>query len=555
MAEISVKASLHGAAETQRGIESLNQSMKGMNESQAHNATVLQNLQRLAEEHRRGLEQRAQATQKLKDHTADLVRKFNEAERAAREKDSAMSKLAGTFGSMILRIGGTIFAVSRLVALFKDIFSSGHEADMVMVKLEASLAATGNAAGLTANQLEEMSKKLAQGTLFDNTAIQQSINVLLTFDNVRGEVFEGAIRHAENLSAKFGIELPQATRMLGRALQEPGEGLQALSKYIGTINSQTLDYIKSLDDSGQSEEARAEILKLLDSRMKGFAETVGTSAPAAFDRMKVSWGNMLEEMGRGMSSSPVFDKLAKFFEDAAIAIDYYPKFVNEKEKERVDNELKATEEAAVKMTARRKELNAQLRRMDEEERSGGADPNDWRRRNTKRIIDEELAEIAKAQQRRTALLQFQQDLLNAQEKKNQQEQQDRAKAAQAAKAKQEEEAAQKRKEHEQKLLKENEELAKKIEAGEMEATQHRLEMLNFELEQEKITRNDALRVVQDALTFEMEGSATWKTLKTEELKLLKELKKADEDLVQQAMQRYDVEIKMGNQPLPTKYRS
>src|SRR3990172_4373929 len=164
MAEVSIKATLTGAAEAQRGLEALATSVKGISKGYENEATVLTNLQRAAQEHQAGMAQRTAATQRLKDHTNELVRKFNEQEQAERAVNTAASQLTSSVGGMVARFAAATFSVTALVGTFWQIFNAGREANLTLIKLQASLDATGGSVGKTSQQLEDMAVALAKGT-------------------------------------------------------------------------------------------------------------------------------------------------------------------------------------------------------------------------------------------------------------------------------------------------------------------------------------------------------------------------------------------------------
>lgn len=497
MAEVSIKATLVGAAEAQRGLQGLAAATKELTAGAVNEATVLSNLARVQQEYQTGLQSRTAATQRLKDHTNELVRKFQEQEQAERAAQSAASQLTSSIGGMVGRFAAATFSVTALVGTFWQIFNAGREANLTLIKLQAALEATGGTVGKTAQQLEEMAAALAKGTRFDNTGIQQAMQVLLTFDNVTGDVFESAIRHAQNLSEKFGMDLSSAARLLGRALQEPGQGLQALQRYLGTLNPELVKHIQNLDDMGRSYEARQEIIKLLDGRMKDFAKTVGESAPASFDKMKIAWHNLMEELGKGTVG------------------DIGSSIIG-----RITNNLDA--------------LRSYFETFDE-----------WRKRNTMRIIEDELRTVEQGSARWLELNQRMQELQQAEADKVRKEEQAQQEAILAENVKRWDEEAQKKKAFREKQLKENEELTKKIMADEEAATRTRLELINLEVKQRKMTLEQKVQLLDEEMTYQAQGTAIWIALSKERLSALDDIDRREDTNIKRVLDRYDVDIKMG----------
>ena len=493
MAELSIKATLQGAAEAQAGLAALSAATKDLGTSNERWATLQANLNRLGQEQQAGMVQRTAATQRLKDHTTELVRKFNEQEAAQKQVNSISSQLTSSIGTMARQFITTTFSVAALGSTLLQIFNSGREADLMMVKLKASLEATGGAVGKTAQQLEEMSEALAKGTRFDNTGILQAMQILLTFDNVQGDVFESAIRHAQNLSEKFGMDLSSAARLLGRALQEPGDGLLALSGRIGTLNPEIVKNIQNLNDQGRVVEAQAEIIKLLDGRMKDFAVTVGESAPASFNKMIIAWKSLLEELGKGQKGgfwdfwTTSLNNMTEFFKNWSLAM------------------------RGISTERDRQALNdANLSAED------------------RKIIEKRLNE---------SYLQLQREI--------EAEKQARNDAALTAWVKSEDDKKAKQKTYAEKQLKENEELVKKIAADEEKALDDRLERIDFLVKAEKMSLEQKVQLIDEELALTQENTAAWLKLSNARLAALDAIDKREEKNVQRILDRYDVDIKAG----------
>lgn len=295
-------------------------------------AEIQENLNKLAEEHQQKLadanrEQKKydEQTEELKKHTQQLVRGFEEQNQEVKNAQRSFSNLTGELGRTVLQYAAATVGIAALISTIKKSLELGREAELTFIKMGAVLEATGHSAGFTASQLGDLSDKLAKGTRFDNTGIQQAMTILLTFGNVQGEVFEAALRHAQNLSEMYGIGLPQAARMMGQALSDPGQGLGRLRQYIGPLNDDLKALIKNLDDTGRTAEARQEVIKLLDGKFKDFAHTIGTSTPAAFDRAGLAWNNLLEVLGKTANANATFtfweerlNNLAGFIENWAL---------------------------------------------------------------------------------------------------------------------------------------------------------------------------------------------------------------------------------------------
>ena len=321
MADVSIKVTLEGAAAAQKALEAIPSAFNNINRSaaefavvQAHNRALLAETSKIVEQSGDRVNDLAKAFDQattanarfdaqVRQYAATQARAIEENKKFGdQSKVTAQSteSLADSLGAMALRAAGTVISIGAVVGVLKEIYSAGVEANLAQIKLEAVLKSTGGTAGLTAQQLDNMVDSLAKGTRFDSTGIKEAMTILLTFGNVQGTVFEDTLKHAQNMVEMFGGSLSSAARTLGRAMNEPSMGIGRLSLMIGGLDPTLAKHIKDLGEAGRTAEAQAEIIAVLDTKWKDFAGTIGTSAPAAFDRLRISVGNLFEELGKGI---------------------------------------------------------------------------------------------------------------------------------------------------------------------------------------------------------------------------------------------------------------
>ena len=180
----------------------------------------------------------------------------------------------------------------------KNLVEAAYASQKVTKQTEAIIKATGMAAGMTAKQIGNLSEKLSNLTGVDDELIQSSVNLLLTFKQIRNEaganndVFDRAAQAALDLGSVFG-SADAAAMQLGKALADPTKGLTAMRKAgINFSESQTAQ-IKKLQESGNLLEAQKMILKEVESQVGGTAAAMSTD----FDRAKVAIGNVAEDLG------------------------------------------------------------------------------------------------------------------------------------------------------------------------------------------------------------------------------------------------------------------
>jgi acid phosphatase family membrane protein YuiD len=212
------------------------------------------------------------------------------------------------------KIAGAMVAVAS-VQVFKGFIDEARESRKVGALTESIIKSTGGAAKISAKQVGELATSISNKTGVDDEAIQSGSNLLLTFKNVRNEVgkgaqiFDRATAAAVDLSAAGFGDVNSASKMLGKALNDPLKGISALGKAGVTFTEDQKKQIATLVETGKTLEAQKIILQEVESQ-------VGGAAAAAADPMAklgVIIGNTKEAIGTAFL--PMIDKAATFLGD------------------------------------------------------------------------------------------------------------------------------------------------------------------------------------------------------------------------------------------------
>jgi hypothetical protein len=196
---------------------------------------------------------------------------------------SGLAKFAGM--AMVFR--GVTSSISGMVAGAVDAQKSG-------AKLDAVLASTGGAAGVSGDEIRKLAGDLQLVTDFEDDATIAAAGVLATFTQVRGDVFKDAIVSAQNLSAVMGQDLQSSVVQIGKALNDPIKGITALSRVGVSFTEQQKQQITQMTKAGDIAGAQAMILRELQTEFGGAAEAM--SSP--FTRI----GNIVGDVAEGIGS-------------------------------------------------------------------------------------------------------------------------------------------------------------------------------------------------------------------------------------------------------------
>ncbi len=234
----------------------------------------------------------------------NLKRAFGQAADSGRSFGSSLGRVAkmGLLAAGAAGIGGLALVLKAGIPEFM-------EAAKVSAQTAATIKSTGGAANVTAKSIEALSASMMQKTGIDDELIQTGANLLLTFKNVRNEVGKGndvfnqATKAALNLStAGFG-SVESASKMMGKALNDPIKGMTALGRAGVTFSEEQKKAIKALVQTGDLLGAQKIILKEVESQVGGSAEAYGKTLPGQLKILKESFNNLAGSLVGGLVPS------------------------------------------------------------------------------------------------------------------------------------------------------------------------------------------------------------------------------------------------------------
>jgi len=240
------------------------------------------------------------------------IRDFKKLETAGQRSSFALlngTKAVNTLGRTFAKVGGIGAGLAAVIG--GSLVKAAYESQKVMKQTEAIIAATGGAAGITSEQVSNLSEKLSLQSGIDDELIQSSLNLLLTFKKVHNEagignnVFDRTAQAVLDMGNVFG-STDAAAKQLGKALSDPIKGITALKKSGIDFTEAQKDQIKVLMDSGDLLGAQKLILKEVESQVGGTAAATATG----FDRMRVALGNVAEDLGALLI--PYVERFANF---------------------------------------------------------------------------------------------------------------------------------------------------------------------------------------------------------------------------------------------------
>lgn len=215
--------------------------------------------------------------------------------------DDVTQKTDG-FGAKAVAIG-TIAAQAftrisgRIRQTITESIELGQRQEQAEQRVRALVESTGMAAGFTAEQLFNMASQMQSITTFGDEQILESQAKLLTFRRVSEDAFERTMRAAMDLSAAGFGSLESTVNLLGRALNDPIQGLQSLTRVGKTFTDEQKEQIATLMESNDLYGAQKVILQEIEGQVQGTAEALAQTDTGAIQQMNNQIGDLQENIG------------------------------------------------------------------------------------------------------------------------------------------------------------------------------------------------------------------------------------------------------------------
>ena len=191
-------------------------------------------------------------------------------------------------------IAGAIIVFGKLISVGKDLVNAFVESEKSQIKLKAALMATGNAVGITADEMNDYATELSNLTGIDDDAITGAQALMTTFTQIGKETFPDAIEAAADMSVMFGQDLQQSVIQLGTALNDPIAGVGRLKRIGISFSEDQRESIKQFVAQNDIMSAQGVILDELKREIGGVSKAMGETAIGSLNKYNVAMENLKE---------------------------------------------------------------------------------------------------------------------------------------------------------------------------------------------------------------------------------------------------------------------
>lgn len=251
---------------------------------------------------------------------------------------SAGGELAGALSRLNPVIAAGVIATTSLIATMKEAAEVGEKHARINRLTEAALKATGEQAGVTAEHIEKFADAMEATTLASDDTIKTVARQLATFKGISADVFDDVIRRAQDLAASGFGTLETNVVMMGKALQNPVEGIKAFERATKISFSPAQEaMIKSLASTNRELEAQKVFLDAVTAKVGGAGEAEHAGLTGAWHDLGEAYEDFLK----------IVDKRSGARDAMASSVDYAKDRVKDLTS-MLDNSLNGELESAVK---------------------------------------------------------------------------------------------------------------------------------------------------------------------------------------------------------------
>lgn len=207
---------------------------------------------------------------------------------------------------------GVALVTAGIVAVVKTGFDETMNASAGLAQLNAGIQSTGNVANVSVKGMTDLASSIQNMSGQTDDSIVKAESLLQTFTNIRNsgpnKIFDDATLAAANMAAKMGGDASDQAIRLGKALNDPINGMTALRKVGVQFTDDQAAQITALQSSGDMMGAQKIILGELTTEFGGAAEAAGQSLPGQLQILKRNFEDMSQSVMTGVmpALTPLF---------------------------------------------------------------------------------------------------------------------------------------------------------------------------------------------------------------------------------------------------------
>ena len=221
--------------------------------------------------------------------TANFVQGMTKAERQTKQSVKEIERSLKSAEKAIK----TFVSALAVGATFAKIINETKAFQEEQAQLATVLKSTGEAAGYSKIQLNEMADSLSKSSTESAGNITKAQTALLAFTGIVGDEYPRALQAAADMSARTGMQIDAAAETIGRALDVPSQGMAALSRQGFRFTDAQKEIVKHLEETGRAADAQGIILDALEESYGGAAQAARDTLGGALAALRNEFDSLL----------------------------------------------------------------------------------------------------------------------------------------------------------------------------------------------------------------------------------------------------------------------
>ena len=227
--------------------------------------------------------------------------------------DKAGTAMAGSMKTSMLKgVGGigvgllAAMGIGKAIDFLSTSLTSLGRIEVINTQTETVIKSMGNASNITAKEVEALAGELEALTATEAESIQEGMNLLLTFGNIKNEagagndIFNQTTKIMVDMGRAMGTDAASSAIQLGKALNDPVKGITALSRVGVSFTEQEKAMIESMVAAGDTMGAQKIILASLQAQFGGSGAAYAETFNGKMDLMKHAVGTIGETIMTSM---------------------------------------------------------------------------------------------------------------------------------------------------------------------------------------------------------------------------------------------------------------
>ena len=214
-----------------------------------------------------------------------------------KEQAGGAGSALGGVAKIAAGVGVAFMGIQAVKGIFDGVIGGAMEAEKVMKATNTVLTSTKGVSGMTAETVANLATELSKLTPYEDEVIQSAENMLLTFTNLGKDVFPLATETVLNMSEALGQDTKSSAIMLGKALNDPVQGVTALRRVGVQLTDAQEEQVKSFMAVNDIASAQKIILGELETEFGGMARAAGETTAGKMKILQTQIGNVQEAIG------------------------------------------------------------------------------------------------------------------------------------------------------------------------------------------------------------------------------------------------------------------